>query len=143
MVIDLLLLGPYTRLSCTLIKLNLQLALIPPPLFTYPIPSYWMNKLTKELSPCQQPKWRQFFPCHNIHVYQYSQEWYGGNPIAKCRICKIFKIIRCECTLVPLITTIRSNLDARDYGENINMTLSVCLSVTQKYHLIVCELLRS
>ena len=55
---DLLLLGSYTRLSCTLIKWNLYLVKITihPPL-NHPIPSYWMNDKWC-LCLC---RWRQFF----------------------------------------------------------------------------------
>ena len=37
----------------------------------YPLSSYWMNEPINEFHACFL-NWRQFFPCHNIHVYSTS-----------------------------------------------------------------------
>ena len=60
----------YTRLSCTLLEWNLYRAkrTIPPWTPCTPIiPSCWMKELTNWWCPSKL-NWRQFIPCHNIHV---------------------------------------------------------------------------
>ena len=73
---DILLLGYYTRFSYSLLKWNLQRAKImitpfhtfyhilsPPTGCTnWPLNKFRVSKLN----------WRQYFPCHNIHVYSTS-----------------------------------------------------------------------
>ena len=72
-IMDLLSLGSYTRLSCTLIKVNLLLAklTISPnyPIYRIPYtPSGWTNWPINDVHDSNL-NWRQFLLCHNIHVY--------------------------------------------------------------------------
>ena len=43
----------------------------PPPL-PHPLPSYWMNDPTKKWQGNSKLNWRQYFLCHNIHVFYTS-----------------------------------------------------------------------
>ena len=67
---DILLLWSYIIFSCLLIKRSLQRAKTTISSF-YPLPSYWINVFH-----VSKLNWRQFFPCHNVHVYSTSIIWH-------------------------------------------------------------------
>ena len=110
-LMDLLLLGSYTRLSRTLIKWNLLLAkitIIPSTLFiTFP-PLHWMNELTNKWCPCWQSKMTTSFPCHNIHLY-YISITKVLNFILKLH-GKVFKISKLVSITVSIFNIIPSRL---------------------------------
>ena len=72
--IDILLLGLYTRFSCSLIKWNLLRAkkndFLFQPVTPYP-PTGWVYWPKNEFN-ISKLNWRQFFLCHNIPVYSTS-----------------------------------------------------------------------
>ena len=72
-IMDILLLGSYTKFSCSFIKWYKQRAKITilPFHVLYPIaypPTEWTNWPINDRGNSNL-NWRQFSPCHNIHVY--------------------------------------------------------------------------